>query len=230
MNDFIPFAFGTPPCGADNDCAHCEIKPCADATQIHDAVRLIRAGARATLVCQLTDLPKKLVKRIYTMLRGQPSPRGQTPFTDAWYLENDLRLLHAALVWQSHKRIYRTHRSEARNMLDVYMAYRCIVDKPQLDLTRAVFVLRLIAMDLWHERQCPYCGNAFLAPSDEKHDIACPGCRLYHRYRCYRCGSAYEARAMGRPRTVCGLCNDGKVSSAQRSKGRPPLSIHWSSP
>jgi DNA-directed RNA polymerase subunit RPC12/RpoP len=142
------------------------------------------------------------------------------PFTDAWYLENDLRMLHATLAWQLHNRIARKNRSEARIVLDVYAVYQCIVDKPQLDLTRVVFVLRLMAMDLWRERQCPYCGNAFLAPADEKHDIACPGCRLYHRYRCHRCGSAFNARAMGRPRTVCGHCNDGKTSSARRSNGR----------
>lgn len=220
MNYVTHFVLCTLPCGTDKDCARCEIKPCADATRMHDAVRLIQAGARATLVCQLTDLPKKLVKRTYTMLQGHPSPRGQMPFTDAWYLENDLRMLHATLAWQLHNRIARKNRSEARIVLEVYAVYQCIVDKPQLDLTRVVFVLRLMAMDLWRERQCQYCGSAFLAPADEKHDIACPGCRLYHRYRCYRCGSAFNARAMGRPRTVCGHCNDGKTSSARRSNGR----------
>ena len=222
MTHLLPFLFFIPPCGADKDCKLCEVKPCADATRIHDAVRLIQAGARATLVCQLTELPKKLVKRMYTMLQGHPSPRGQMPFTDAWYLENDLRMLHATLVWQLHKRIARTNRSEARVMLEVYAVYRCIVNKPQLNLTRTVLVLRLVSMALWQERQCRYCGNVFLAPADEKQDIACPGCRLYHRYRCYRCGSAFDAHAMGRPRTVCSHCIDGKTSSANRSIGRSP--------
>lgn len=222
MTHLLPFLFFIPPCGTDKDCTLCEVKPCTDATRIHDAVRLIKVGARATLVCQLTDLPKKLVKRIYTMLQGHPSPRGQMPFTDAWYLENDLRMLHATLVWQLHQRIARKNRSEARVILEVYAVYRCIVNKPQLDFTRTVLVLRLVAMALWHERQCRYCDSAFLAPSDEKHDIACPGCRLYHRYRCYRCGSAFDAQAMGRPRTVCNHCIDNKTPGANRSIGTRP--------
>ena len=222
MTNSLPFLFFIPPCGADKDCTFCEVKPCADATRIHDATRLIQAGARATLVCQLTDLPKKLVKRMYTMLQGHPSPRGQMPFTDAWYLETDLRMLHATLVWQLHSRIARKNRSEARIMLEVYAVYRCIANTPQLNLTRTVLVLRLVAMALWHERQCQYCGNAFLAPSDEKQDIACPGCRLYHRYRCYRCGSTFDAQAMGRPRTVCNHCIDGKTPSDNRLNGGCP--------
>ena len=93
MSNSLPFLMLEAPCGSDKNCASCEVTPCSDATRIQDATRLIQAGARATLVCQLTDLPKKLVKRMYTMLQGQPSPRGQMPFTDAWYLETDLRML-----------------------------------------------------------------------------------------------------------------------------------------
>jgi flagellar transcriptional activator FlhC len=219
MTELLPLLLFVPPCGAPKNCIRCKVKPCRDATKIHDAVRLIQAGARATLVCQLTELPKKLVKRMYTLLQGHPSPRGQMPFTDAWFLENDLRMLHATLVWQLHKRIAREHRSEARVLLEVYTVYRCMVNKPQLNLTRTSVVLRLVAMALWQERQCGHCGNTFLAPTDEKHDVACPGCRLYHRYRCCRCGSAFEAQAMGRPRTVCSHCLDSKASKTNRSKG-----------
>jgi len=222
MSNSLPFLMLEVPCGSDKNCASCEVTPCSDATRIQDATRLIQAGARATLVCQLTDLPKKLVKRMYTMLQGQPSPRGQMPFTDAWYLETDLRMLHATLVWQLHGQISRKNRSEAHIILEVFAVYQSIVNTPLLNLTRTVVVLRLVAMALWHERQCQYCGNTFLAPTDEKHDIACPGCRLYHRYRCYRCGTAFDAQAMGRPRTVCSHCSDSKTHDDNPAHGGCP--------
>ncbi len=171
----------------------------------------------AALVCQLTNLPKKLAKRLYVMLQGRPSPRGQMPFTDTWYLENDRRMLHATVVWRLHVQLARTQRSEARALLDVYNAYRGIVNTPQLDLTRAVFVVRLVVMALWQERQCHYCGVSFLAPTDEKHDIACPGCRLYHRYRCHRCGHSLNAQPLGRPRTKCAHCAGGLAMPNQES-------------
>jgi DNA-directed RNA polymerase subunit RPC12/RpoP len=144
------------------------------------------------------------------------------PFTDAWFLENDLRMLHATLVWQLHKRIARENCSEARVMLQVYTVYLCMVNQPQLNLTRAAVALSLVAMALWQERECRHCDHTLLAPADEKHDVACPGCRLYHRYRCFRCGSTFDAQPMGRPRTVCHHCNDSKSSGTTGSTSSHP--------
>ncbi|MDH5181007.1 MAG: flagellar transcriptional regulator FlhC [Gammaproteobacteria bacterium] len=195
-------------CGSNNDCTSCAITSCVEASRTQDAVRLIQAGARVALVCQLTDLPKKRVKRIYSQLKGQPSPQGQMPFTDVWYLATDLRMLHASLVWHLYRRIAREDRSEADTLLKVYESYLHLVNKPELDLTRTFFVLRLMTMSLWETRQCRHCDNTFLAPTDEKHDIACPGCRLYHRYRCARCGGTLNAGNVGRPVTICPHCTE----------------------
>ncbi len=194
-------------CGSKRTCTDCAIKPCQDAVIIQEAVKLIAAGARATLVCQLTKLPLKLVKRLYLMLTGHPSPRGQMPFTDTWYRENDRRMLHATVVWQLHSRITRRRVSQAQALLDVYHTYVCLVDAPLLDITRAFFVLRLVTMDLLSERQCPECRKPFLAPADEQDGCFCPGCRIYFRFRCPRCKAPLNARILGRPRTVCDRCD-----------------------
>jgi len=64
-----------------------------------EAVHLVQLGARASLVCQLTGLTKKVVSRLYPLLTGMPSPPGQVPFTDTWYLKSNRRMLHANVVW-----------------------------------------------------------------------------------------------------------------------------------
>ena len=69
------------------------------------AIRLTELGARAGLVRQLTGLDKKVTKRLYRQLQGKPSPPGQMPFTDVWYLNNTRRLLHASIVWKLYQRL-----------------------------------------------------------------------------------------------------------------------------
>lgn len=83
--DAIHYPPTVPECRNRQDCYACPIEQCSQAVRTHEAVRLIQAGARTTLVYQLTDLPKKYVKRLYLQLMGQPSPRGMMPFTDAQY-------------------------------------------------------------------------------------------------------------------------------------------------
>jgi len=63
-----------------------------------EAVHLVQLGARVALVCKLTGLTKKVVSRLYPVLTGMPSPPGQAPFTDTWYLRSNRRMLHANVV------------------------------------------------------------------------------------------------------------------------------------
>jgi len=177
-----------PPCGERIARAGCDVELCGYATRIMEAIHLIHLGARAGLVCQLTQLEKATVNRLYRQLCGAPSPPGQMPFTDIWYRENDVRMLQATLVWRLHQRLSRTSRSAARILIDVYEAYIQLVREPLLNLTRTVLVPRLVAMETRHERVCEFCGMTYLSAVDSN-SIACPGCRLYHRYRCYQCGS-----------------------------------------
>ena len=194
-------------CGTERSCTDCGVKLCRDTLVVQAAVKLIEAGARATLVRQVTQLPTKMVKRLFLMLTGHASPRGQMPFTDTWYRENERRMLHATIVWQ----LYR-HMNARENMhfshvlLDVYHAYLCLVSTPLLDITRTFFVLRLVSMKLFAERVCPECKKPFLAPADEQEGKHCSGCRLYFRFRCPQCKAPFNAKTVGRPRTVCDQC------------------------
>jgi hypothetical protein len=74
-----------------------DIEAVNDARKTLEAVKLIQLGARAALVCQLTGLTKKMVGRLYPRLTGMPSPPGQVPFTDTWYLKSNQRML---VVWR----------------------------------------------------------------------------------------------------------------------------------
>ncbi|HEY9198131.1 MAG TPA: FlhC family transcriptional regulator [Gammaproteobacteria bacterium] len=178
---------------------------CRQAARIFEAAELIRLGGRAGLVSHVTGLEKTTVNRLYRQLQGVPSPPGQAPFTDAWYLENELRMLHASVVWYLYQGLVRTGRSDARVLIDVYQAYKYVVPEPLLDLMRAAFVPQLVDMNHWEERKCKHCFTAYLAPL-ESNGSTCPGCNLYFRHRCRMCGGPINVHARGRRRRVCETC------------------------
>ncbi len=195
------------PCGARRYRVTGDADLCRQAVGILEAGELVELGARAGLITRVTGLEKKTVNRLYRQLRGAPSPSGQAPFTDAWFLESELRMLHASIIWRLHKRLEGSGRGPARLLIDVYTSYLRLVADPLLDLTHAAFVPRLLTMNVWEERACGYCRGAYLAPIVEN-DNECPGCRLYHRYRCRVCGGQIEAHAKGRRRRTCGRCQN----------------------
>lgn len=195
-----------PECRTRQDCYICPIEQCSQAVRTHEAVRLIQAGARTALVCQLTDLPKKYVKRLYLQLIGRPSPSGMMPFTDAWFRESEQRMLHATTVWRIHRVVVSLGRNQARTLLDVYDLYLFHFKKPLLDLTRIVAVLKLVTMSVWEVKQCEHCQKLYLTPADENLGNSCPGCRIYHRFRCSQCGDALTIYTLGRPRQCCESC------------------------
>lgn len=204
VGGLIPFST-SPPCGNRCGDSDCDVALCRHVMNLAEAIHLVSLGARAGLVRQLTGLEKAPVNRLYRQLCGTPSPPGQMPFSDAWYRESDLRMLHATLVWRLHRQLMPTGRSAARVLIDVFETYIQLVREPLLDLTHTVFVARLVAMATWEERRCRFCDLAYLAPVDS-HTKVCPGCRMYHRYRCRQCGSPLETHARGRRRLFCTHC------------------------
>ncbi len=156
------------------------------AINILDAVDLIRLGARAPLVCNLTKIEKATIRSLYHTIRGIPSPPGQAPFTDTWFLKNDLRQLHANLIWRLQQAITRTVRSDARVLIDVYEIYTQIVQQPILNITRAAFVPKLVSMNLWHERICQQCTLIYITAITNPLKI-CQACKLYYGHRGLRC-------------------------------------------
>lgn len=187
------------------DCSSRAVELLQEATQILDAIELVRLGGRAGLVRHLTHVEKRAVNRLYRQLHGATSPPGQAPFTDVWYVDDDRRMLHAAVVWRLHERLSQTTRSAARLLIDVYRSYRFAVSTPLLDLTRAAFVPRLVLMKTWEARLCEHCNSLYVAPVVTSR-TACPGCRLYHRHRCRHCDGPLNQNAHGRRRRTCGQC------------------------
>ena len=175
------------------------------AEKILVAARLIELGARAGLTQQLTGLEKAKVNRLYIQLMGHPSPSGQTPFSDAWYLKDKHRLLQATVIWRLYNRLIRQGRNAARVYINVYEGYLAIVKKPLLSLTRASLVPQLVGMGVWQERRCQTCKTLYLAPVVSR-GSTCPGCELYYRYRCRECGAALEVNPKGRYPKTCPAC------------------------
>ena len=217
--DALVCATQSPPipsyCVEEADSDGCGVELCAYSTKIREAIHLIRLGARAGLVSQVTNLEKTTVKRLYLQLCGKPSPPGQMPFSDVWYRENDLRMLHATLVWHLHQRLSRARRGAARTLIDLFEAYCQLANKLLLDITRTAFVPHLVAMDTWHERTCEFCGMDYLAPVDSM-SIECPGCRLYHRHGCPHCHNPLTTQSRGRRRATCGHCSGSLKTGAKQ--------------
>ena len=180
-----------------------------------EAVHLVQLGARTTLVCQLTGLTKKVVGRMYPMLTGMPSPPGQVPFTDTWYLKSNQRMLHANVVWRLYKHLEKIGRSASCVLIHVYEAYSAIVDAPILTLTRAFFVPRLIAINAWYEQSCDHCDISYIGPLGND-GSTCPACTEYFKHRCRSCGTSIEYRPAGRWKETCAGCQEQQKLNKKR--------------
>ena len=170
-----------------------------------DAIRLIDLGARATLVCQLTGVDKKIVRRLYRQLTGASSAPGLTPFTDAWYIQDNRLMLHASVVWKLYRQTTAFVHSAARQLIAVYQAYVSLVKTPLLDITRVHFATRLVTTQSWQERVFPECRTNYLAPV-ERLELPCYGCILYFDQRCRHCQSILHNKGRGRPLKHCQSC------------------------
>lgn len=59
---------------------------------------MVRMGARACVVSQLTGLPAPTTRKLWIELTGDSSPSGQQPNDLMWYVRNDTRRFHSALI------------------------------------------------------------------------------------------------------------------------------------
>jgi len=191
------------------------IEVVTQAQNTFEAVHLVQLGARAALVCQLTGLTKKVVGRLYPLLTGVPSPPGQAPFTDTWYLKSNRRMLHANVVWHLFQHMGKIEHSAAGVLIHVYEAYLEIVDAPMLSLTRAFFVPRLVTINAWYEQACDYCGMSYIGPLGNDGSI-CPACAEYFNYRCRGCGTSIAYHSAGRRKAICSGCYEKRKRSQKR--------------
>ena len=200
-----PFDSNLMPCPGSRCDDTCPVERCDYARKILESIHLIRLGARIGLAGQQTGLEKKTLKRLYRELIGSPSPSGQLPYSDTWLLENDRYQFHANLIWYLYGRQNRPDSRPARVLIDVFELYTQMTGEPRLNLTRTAFVLQLFNIGLWNEHRCCLCDTAFPAPVDSNQTI-CPGCRLYHRYRCHRCNMPLSPKSRGVRRKRCEHC------------------------
>ena len=193
-----------------------DIEVVSQARRSLEAVHLIRLGARATLVCQLTGLGKKTVSALYPRLTGLPSPSGQVPFTDTWYVKSNLRMLHANVVWQLYQHFGSSDHTRPGLVIHVYQTYLQITEEPILTLTRAYFVPRLISINAWYEQSCTHCGMRYIGPPGNNLSI-CPSCVEYFKHRCQSCGGIIENHPVGRRKTRCTQCHEQRKKSRKRA-------------
>lgn len=198
-----------------NESIPVDIEVVNQAQKTLEAVQLVRLGARAALVCQLTGLKKKVVSRLYPLLTGIPSPSGQAPFTDTWYLKSNQRLLQANVVWRLFQHLEQSGRSTASVLIHVYETYLQITTTPSLSITRAFFVPRLLTMKAWYQQTCDYCSMLYIGPLGNS-GSTCPACTEYFNYRCRSCSTTIEYRPAGRRKAVCSGCYEKQKRSQKR--------------
>jgi len=196
--------------------AICDAELCVQIRILQEAICLTRHGARAGLVSQLTGLEKAVANRLYRQLHGRPSPSGQQPFADTWYLKQDQRMAQATLVWQLSRRFAQSPATPARRLIDVYECYLWLMADPLLDIMRVAFVPRLVTVQEWEERTCGQCGLAYVAPRGSV-GSTCWSCRLYLRHRCRHCGAPLTVRSTGRHRDVCAACQRSRHRQSFRT-------------
>lgn len=168
------------------------------------ALRLIQLGARVSLATKLTGVPRATAKSWYQQIHGRPSPPGLAPFTDAWYVKSELRMLHTNIAWKIWCSARRCS-DEAQTLIILAEAYRDVIHKPLLDLTHLYFMPRLLVLKLWCEDDCSKCHARWIRRVDEIH-LDCPACRIQALYRCKRCNSPLEQKRAGRRATLCNKC------------------------
>lgn len=183
---------------------------------ILDAAQLVQLGARTALVSQLTGLSRKVVSQLHLPLTGMPSPAGQVPFTDTWYLRNNQRLLHANVVWKLFQGFKNADRSSASVLSHVYKTYLDIMDEPLLSLSRAYFAPRLVTINAWYEQACNYCSQSYIGPLGSEGSI-CPACIEYFSYRCRSCGSTIKSHGNGRRKAACTSCHERKKKKPEKT-------------
>ena len=194
----------------------CAVDLYLQARASREAIRLTRLGARAGLVARLTGLERTVANRLYRQLHGKPSPPGQLPFADTWYLKCDQRMAQATLVWQLSRRFAQSPATPARRLTDVYECYLWLVAEPLLDIMRVAFVPNLVTVQEWEERTCGQCGQVYVTPRGSVGNT-CWDCRLYLRHRCRHCGAPLTVRTTGRHREVCSACQRSRHRQAFRT-------------
>ena len=169
------------------------------------AIRLIELGARAGLVCHVTSLPRATVKTCYEQIHGRSSPPGMSPFSDAWYVRTNRRMLHANIVWKLLNG-GQFDQDGGQRLIKVYEAYLCFTGgRALLDLARAYFVPQLLRMGLWRPSECRDCETTYIGPTTDVQKF-CPACCRQRAYRCAKCGAAVPQTGVGRRIEICRTC------------------------
>ncbi len=170
------------------------------------AFSLIKLGARAGLVVQLTGLPKSPVKALYQKVHNKPSPPGLSPFTDNWYLQNEQRQLHANIIWKIDTELKSQIEERVQRLISVYQCYLCSVNAPLLNIQRAYFVPQLLQAQLWQEETCKQCKVDYIC-SVTHVAMLCPACRIQQIHRCRQCNAPLSQSTLGRRTLLCDDCH-----------------------
>ena len=159
-----------------------------DARQVERAVKLIKLGARMTVLEAETDISYERLIRLYKEVNDGKSPaKGQLPFSTDWFLtwqEN----IHSSLFLNLHEYL---NKSSALDEIDtVIKAYELYLEEmracelePMLSVTRAWRLIKFVDNGMLTTTACKTCAGHFVT---YPHEIA-------KHYECGMCNPPARA-------------------------------------
>ncbi|MDZ7752949.1 MAG: FlhC family transcriptional regulator [Gammaproteobacteria bacterium] len=184
-----------------------------------EALKLIRCGARAGLVQQLTGLSPARIGRMYREVHHRHSPPGLAPYTDTWLMKSLMRRLHASIVWRYHHALADHALAPAAHLIALDTLYHQAVREPLLDIARIHSIPVLVQSGIWQVQHCVECGVRSVGPAGEPQGL-CPACLLYRRHRCPTCGRPLPGHLTGRMPSRCHDCGKATVQNGPARQRR----------
>ena len=171
-----------------------------ESRQLHQAVDLIRLGARMAVLESETDLSHERLVRLYREVMGQSPSKGQLPYSTDWFISWQPNI-HSSLFLNIHENLDKSLALDRVELLtNAWRLYEAEVKamgvEPMLSITRAWRLVKFVESDMLCLTACTHCGGQFVTHPHEWNSTS--------------------------RRFVCGLCEP----PARAGKSRRSGSIH----
>lgn len=172
------------------------------------AEQMVRMGARACVVSQMTGLPTPAARKMWLTLNGVSSPSGQQPNDLLWYLRNPTRRFHSALLVQLCERARNTLPEHAAITHAYYHYAHLTASRPHVSGWQPQRGVDPAFRPGERDYEIPFARADYLLRfyTDEKLTNGRRKCPLICR-RCTRCGSIYMAADTEGGAHHCPLCS-----------------------
>ncbi len=139
--------------------------------QLHQAVQLIKLGARMAVLESETDLSHERLVRLYREVTGNSPSKGQLPYSTDWFISWQPNI-HSSLFLNIHQNLDKTLAMDRVELLvKAWQLYHAEVQamgvESMLSITRAWRLVKFVDSDMLCLTGCSHCGGQFVAHTHE---------------------------------------------------------------